>query len=106
MRSLTIYSYCEPAKYKLAALPAPDLSLPTDVLIKVHAACINPGDLNVAAGLTKLMVTAKFPYKIGHDLSGTVVRVGADIRKFVVGDDVYTSLPLTDAGRYSSPRSG
>ena len=93
MRSLTIDSYCEPAKYKLAALPAPDLSSPT-------------GDLNVAAGSIKLMVTAKFPSKIGHDLSGTVVRVGADIRKFDVGDDMYTSFPLTDADSYPSPRSG
>ena len=106
MRSLAVDSYCEPVKFKLSNLPTPSISTPTDVLIKVHAGSINPGDLNIAAGLTRLMFAAKFPYKIGHDLSGTVIQVGASVTEIAVGDDVYTSLPLADGGSCPAPCSG
>ena len=104
MRSLAIDSYSEPAKFNHANLPVPSIASPTDVLIRVHAAGINPGDLIMAAGLTRLMFSAKFPYKVGHDLSGTVVKIGAGVTEVAVGDDVYTSLPLVHGGNHPSLR--
>ncbi len=105
MRSIAIDSYSEPARFKLANVPVPSISSPTDVLIRVHAASINPGDLTLAAGLTRLFFSAPFPYKIGHDLSGTVVQVGAGVTEVAVGDDVYTQLPIIHGGSRLSLRA-
>ncbi len=99
MRSVAINSYSEPAKFELN-LPVPSISSPTDVLIRVHAASINPGDLTLASGMTRLMFPVEFTYKVGHDLSGTVVQVGAGVTDVVVGDDVYTNLPVAYAGSH------
>ncbi len=98
MRSVAINSYSEPAKFELVNLPVPSISSPTDVLIRVHAASINPGDLTLASGMTRLMFPVELPYKVGHDLSGTVVQAGAGVTEVVVGDDVYTNLPIAYAG--------
>ena len=100
MLSLAINSYTAPLNYELLDFPTPELSSPTDVLIKVHAASINPGDVKTAAGATRVMMPLTFPYKIGLDLSGTVVRVGEAVTEFAEGNEVFGMLPLTRGGTY------
>jgi NADPH:quinone reductase-like Zn-dependent oxidoreductase len=50
-------------------------------------------------------VYSRFPYKIGYDLSGTVVAVGSDVAHtnpdLVPGTEVYTRLPETSRGSVS-----
>lgn len=53
MRSLAIESYCKPEAYQILKLPVPSCTKPDHVLIKVHAASINPVDVKVAAGSVK-----------------------------------------------------
>ena len=57
MRAMALAAYGKPATYDLATLPTPTISKPDDVLIKVHAASINPVDVKMASGLGKMMVT-------------------------------------------------
>ncbi|KIK03792.1 hypothetical protein K443DRAFT_676454 [Laccaria amethystina LaAM-08-1] len=101
MLSLAVNSYTTPSNYELLDLPTPELSSPTDVLVKVHAASINPGDVNTAAGATRVMMPLTFPYKIGLDMSGTVVRVGEAVTEFTEGDEVFGMLPLSRGGSES-----
>ncbi len=49
-------SYTDPSGYQLAELPRPVVTEPTDVVIRVHAASINPIDVKKAAGVLKLAV--------------------------------------------------
>ena len=60
MRSLSVAKYSSPDKYEVADLPAPGITSPDQVQIKVHAASINPVDVKLASGLAKLFDTAKF----------------------------------------------
>lgn len=53
MRSLALPAYTTPPFYNLLTLPLPSLTRPTDVLIRVVAAGLNPGDMHVAAGAFK-----------------------------------------------------
>jgi NADPH:quinone reductase-like Zn-dependent oxidoreductase len=103
MRSLAIPAYTTPKNYTINSIPMPTLSSPTDVLIRVSAASINPADTKVAAGSFSFMHTATFPYAIGHDCSGTIVAVGDEVTDFVTGDEVFTMLPVTRGGMFSIP---
>lgn len=56
MLSVTAPAYTDPSRYELSKLPRPTLTTDTDVLIKVHAASINPVDVKKAAGAFKRAV--------------------------------------------------
>jgi NADPH:quinone reductase-like Zn-dependent oxidoreductase len=57
MRALALPCYSKPEDYDTATLPTPELTQPDDVLIKVHAASINPIDVKLASGMGKMMAT-------------------------------------------------
>ena len=58
-----------------------------EVLVRVHAAAVNPADTKTRAtgGLRGL----KPPFRLGWDVSGTVEAVGVGVRIHKVGDEVY-----------------
>ena len=60
-----------------------------DVLVKVSAASINPLDIMVRNGEFKQLLKYKTPFVLGHDVAGVVTKVGADVRGFTVGDEVF-----------------
>jgi len=60
-----------------------------DVLVQIHAAGVNPLDNKIRDGEFKLLLPYKMPLILGNDLAGVVVRVGARVRRFKVGDEVY-----------------
>jgi NADPH:quinone reductase-like Zn-dependent oxidoreductase len=53
MKSLAISDYCTPDKYAMMTLSIPKVDEPDQLLIKVHAASINPVDVHVASGVAK-----------------------------------------------------
>ncbi|KAJ5520455.1 hypothetical protein N7463_000908 [Penicillium fimorum] len=101
MLSLNIPSYSKPSGYQLSELAKPELRDPKDVIIKVHAASINPIDVKKAEGMLKLALKDSFPYKIGYDCAGVVTEVGSDVTRFQVGAEVYTRLPEISRGSCS-----
>ncbi|KAJ5510697.1 Polyketide synthase enoylreductase [Penicillium expansum] len=101
MLSLNIPSYSQPSGYQLSELPKPDIIDPKDVIIKVHAASINPIDVKKAGGMLKLAVKDTFPYKIGYDCAGIVTEIGSDVTRFQVGAEVYVRLPEVSRGSCS-----
>ena len=60
-----------------------------DVLVRVSAASINPLDKMTRNGEFKRLIKYKPPFVLGHDMAGVVTEVGADVRDFKVGDEVY-----------------
>jgi NADPH:quinone reductase-like Zn-dependent oxidoreductase len=101
MLSVCISSYAKPSEYQLLELPRPEITDPTDVLIKVHAASVNPVDLKKAEGAFKVALKDSFPYKIGYDAAGTVAEIGAGVTRFRIGDAVYVRLPESHRGSWS-----
>ncbi|GAA5156420.1 NADP-dependent oxidoreductase [Nocardioides marinquilinus] len=61
-----------------------------DVLVDVRAASINPLDRLVRDGEFKQLLPYRRPFVLGHDLAGVVTEVGADVRGFAVGDEVWS----------------
>lgn len=60
-----------------------------DVLVQVHAAGVNLLDSKLRSGEFKLILPYRVPLVLGHDVAGVVVRVGARVTRFKVGDEVY-----------------
>ena len=49
-------AFTDPRGYQLSQLPMPTVNEPTDVVMRVHAASVNPVDVKKAAGVLKLAV--------------------------------------------------
>jgi NADPH:quinone reductase-like Zn-dependent oxidoreductase len=65
--------------------PAPG---PGQVLVKVKAAGINPGEASIRKGLFADRWPAKFPSGEGSDFAGVVEETGSGVTKIAVGDEV------------------
>ncbi|WP_329373209.1 NADP-dependent oxidoreductase [Streptomyces sp. NBC_00669] len=61
---------------------------PHDVLVRMRAAGINPGEAKIRSGELRERLPATFPSGQGSDLAGTVVGIGPDVTRWQVGDDV------------------
>jgi NADPH:quinone reductase-like Zn-dependent oxidoreductase len=59
-----------------------------EVLVKVKAASINPGEAKIREGMFHNVWPAKFPSGEGSDLAGIVTRVGIGVEEVTTGDEV------------------
>jgi NADPH:quinone reductase-like Zn-dependent oxidoreductase len=59
-----------------------------EVLVKVKAAGINPGEVSIREGKLEQMFPTTFPSGEGSDLAGVIEEVGASVTDFAVGDEV------------------
>jgi NADPH:quinone reductase-like Zn-dependent oxidoreductase len=76
---------------ELEELPQPEPN-ENEVLVRVHAASVNPFDSAVQLGY--LQSYAKVPMTMGTDFAGEVVSVGSNITHVKPGDAVYGLCPL------------
>lgn len=88
MKAFIVEKYKKKGPVRLADMPEPVLGA-NDVLVKVEAAAVNLLDSKVRDGEFKLILPYKPPFILGHDVAGTVVSVGANVRRFKIGDEVY-----------------
>ncbi|TPX67913.1 hypothetical protein SpCBS45565_g03414 [Spizellomyces sp. 'palustris'] len=91
-------SYGGPDKIVISDLPIPTADEPDSVLIKVHAASLNPIDWKRAEGMMKMLVKESFPLRTGYDVSGVVSSVGSGVTKFKVGDEVFGRIGQAEVG--------
>ncbi|XP_062106841.1 2-methylene-furan-3-one reductase-like [Humulus lupulus] len=61
------------------------------VLLKVLAAALNPIDFKRMLGRFK-SIDSPPPTVVGYDVAGVVVKVGSQVKKFKVGDEVYGDI--------------
>ncbi|XP_060789264.1 reticulon-4-interacting protein 1 homolog, mitochondrial isoform X2 [Neoarius graeffei] len=88
---------------KNAAFPV--IHYPNEVIIKVHAAGLNPLDVNMRRGygaatlamkrdpLNINKVGSEFPLILGRDVSGVIMECGLDVGYFKPGDEVWAAIP-------------
>jgi NADPH:quinone reductase-like Zn-dependent oxidoreductase len=80
--------------YEDAPIPAPG---PLEVLVRVHAAGVNPADRQIRAGL-RFRLEKPFAFIPGCEVSGIVEKRGAEVADLAVGDDVYGMLGILGGG--------
>ena len=72
---------------KVADVPVPDPGA-GQVLVRVKAAGINPGEAKIREGLLHALWPATFPSGQGSDLAGVVDRLGPGVTTAAAGDEV------------------
>jgi len=85
MRAIRQESFGGPEVLKLVEIERPE-PLGTEVLVRVHAAGVNPVDWKTRAGRGFLRNP---PFTVGWDVSGVVEAVGFGVTRFAPGDAVY-----------------
>jgi NADPH:quinone reductase-like Zn-dependent oxidoreductase len=100
MKAVCIYAYGGPEVLVYEDAPRPH---PGDgeVLVRVHAAGINPVDWKVREGHLKEMLHHTLPLVLGWDVSGVVEAVGTGIRRLKVGDEVFSRPDISRDGAYA-----
>ena len=94
MRAATYDHYGAPESVvSVTDVPVPEPG-PGDVLVRVRAASVNALDWHFVTGLpmfARPSLGLRRPRRTipGADVAGTVVAVGADVTRFLVGDDVF-----------------
>ncbi|HEX7946962.1 MAG TPA: NADP-dependent oxidoreductase, partial [Phenylobacterium sp.] len=88
MKAFVVDKYQKKGVLRLADLPDPGLR-DDDVLVQINAAAVNLLDSKIRDGEFKALLPYRPPFVLGHDLAGTVVRVGSKVRSLKVGDAVY-----------------
>lgn len=88
MKAFILDRYKKKQPLRLGERPEP-IVRDGDVLVAIEAAGLNVLDAKIRNGEFKLLLPYKPPFVLGHDLAGTVVRVGSEVRRFKVGDAVY-----------------
>ncbi len=68
------------------------------VLVKVHAAGVNPFDWKIREGYVSATSKFSFPITLGGDFSGTVIDVGEGVSLYNKGDHVYGSGLILSGG--------
>lgn len=84
MKAVRINEWGQPVQIEDISQPSPAND---EVVVRVHAASVNPVDRAIAAGYLQMMYSA--PLTLGTDFAGEVVAVGADVRHVKPGDTVY-----------------
>ncbi len=88
MQAFVLDRYAKRCPLRLAAIATPE---PRDdeALVEVHAASVNVLDSKIRDGEFKLILPYRLPLVLGHDVAGVVVRTGAHVTRFKVGDEVF-----------------
>ena len=100
MKAVAMHAYGGPEVliYEDAARPDPATG---EVLVRVHAAAVNPVDWKVRAGHLRGFLNYSLPLIPGWDLSGVVEATGAGVTDWKQGDAVYARPDLRRNGAYA-----
>ena len=98
MKALTFERYGKSPEIGLADVPRPTLKA-DELLVRVHAAGVNPIDNMIPTGLFKAVLKFQLPATLGSDLAGVVTEVGSRVTRFKPGDAVFANI--FDQGRGS-----
>lgn len=95
MKAVRLHAFGGPEVLVYEDAPRPEIGA-ADVLVRVHAAGVNPPDLYLRDGYRALppewRPSPDFPLIIGTDLSGVVEAVGENVTEFAVGDEVFSMV--------------
>jgi NADPH:quinone reductase-like Zn-dependent oxidoreductase len=100
MKAMRMHGYGGPEvlKYEDAPRPKPGEG---DVLVKVHAAGVNPVDWKIREGYARAFRDYPLPLILGWDFSGVVEELGPGVTGWKADDEVYARPDIGRPGAYA-----
>ncbi len=100
MRAVRIHAFggLDELSYELAPRPEPGSG---EILIRIHAAGVNPVDVKAREGVTEAWVKHALPLVLGWDVSGEVEATGPGVTEFRPGDEVFGRTDFARDGAYA-----
>ncbi len=99
MKALRIHNFGGPEVMRIEDTPVPQAK-DNDLLVRVHAASVNPVDAKTREGKFPAVGRDKLPLTLGRDVAGTIETVGRSVQGFQRGDGIYALLGL-DRGAFA-----
>ncbi len=100
MKAVRIHQYGGPGVLQYEDAPRPEPSA-GEVLIRVHAAGVNPIDWKIREGHMQKRLHYTLPFIPGWDVSGVVESSGPGATRFKKGDAVYSRPDVARDGAYA-----
>ena len=94
MKAIVVHEFGGLDVLKFEEIPTPKPAA-GQVLVRVHAAGVNPYDTYMRAGT--YAIKPPLPYTPGSDAAGVIEAVGDGVKKIKPGDRVYTAKTITGA---------
>ncbi|MBF7147564.1 NADP-dependent oxidoreductase [Bacillus toyonensis] len=85
---------------RMTEVPTPEIN-EYEVLTEIHAASINPIDFKIRDGKVKMLLKYEMPLILGNDFSGVIVKIGAKVTNFKVGDEIYARPRKNKIGTFA-----
>lgn len=98
MKALVLNQYGGPEQLQIQEVSIPQIKS-GEILVRIHAAGVNPVDYKIRNGSMKLLAGKKLPRILGADLAGVVEQAG-EKSKFRPGDKVFGMLTYS-GGAYA-----
>ncbi|MBA5846118.1 MULTISPECIES: NAD(P)-dependent alcohol dehydrogenase [Gordonia] len=103
MRAVQVVGYHD--KLQLNEVPAPEITGPHDVIVRIGGAGVCRTDLHILEGQWEAKSGVALPYTIGHENAGWVESIGDAVTNVAVGDKVILH-PLITCGLCRACRFG
>lgn len=100
MEAFVLTKYGGPEAAELREIPQPHPG-PGEVLVRVHAAGLNPVDFKTRQGMLKAIQRYPLPIVMGNDLAGVVEACGEGVTRFALGDRVFARMPKDSMGAFA-----
>lgn len=109
MKAVRLHEFGGPQVLRYEEAPRP-IAQAGEVLVRIHAASLNPPDLYLRDGYRALppewQPSPTFPLILGTDVSGVVASVGDGVSEVSIGDEVYAMVRfpedlMTGSGAYA-----
>lgn len=97
-RALRIHAYGGSEVVHIDEIPMPKAAT-GEVVVRVHAASVNPLDWKIRDGLVRDAFPLPLPATLGIELAGEIVEIGLGVSGFAIGDRVMG--PLAGLGAYT-----
>lgn len=100
MKAFIVKRYSKKEQMQLNEVSEPIVA-ENEVLVQIHAAGVNLLDSMIKWGEFKLFLPYKTPLINGHDMAGVITKVGAKVKKFKIGDEVYSRVRDYSIGTFA-----
>jgi NADPH:quinone reductase-like Zn-dependent oxidoreductase len=100
MKAVVIKKYGRNDVVEIGDVPQPHCAAGM-VLVKVHAASVNPLDWKVRTGMLRLITGSKFPKVLGSECAGEVVETSGGFSKFNQGDQLIGLSGVRSLGAFA-----